>query len=94
MRKRRKFIYKKILFGGRSRLWKDKRGGKGLSVLVTYRITGLNLDRFINTVKNRGIALYDVKKQSQNSIKVSVSLKVCALKLFSNIEIAPSKPTS
>jgi len=56
-------------------LWKDKRGGKGLSVLVTYRITGLNLDRFINTVKNRGVALYDVKKQSQNSIKVSVSLK-------------------
>lgn len=56
-------------------MWKDKRGGKGLSVYVTYRVKGLNLDRFINTVKNRGITLCDVKKQSQNVIKVSVSLK-------------------
>lgn len=46
---------------------------KGL--YVTYKIVGLNLDRFINRVKNSGIALFDIKKTSQKCLFVTVSAK-------------------
>ena len=61
--------------GGRGRLRKNKVGGKVLSkVFAVYEIRGLNLDYFINTVRNKGIDLYDVKKIDNKCMIVSVSL--------------------
>ncbi len=55
-------------------MWKDKKGRKGLIDLkFTYLIEGLNLDRFINSVKNKGITLYNAKKISNKQLIVSVS---------------------
>ena len=55
-------------------MWKDKKGGKGLiDVKYTYLIEGLNLDRFINSVKNKGITLYNVKKFGNKRLIASVS---------------------
>ena len=54
---------------------KNKVGGKGIKGVYTeFEVRGLNLDRFINTVRKRGIDLYDVKKTAKNCIIVSVSL--------------------
>ena len=54
---------------------KNKVGGKVLSkVFAVYEIRGLNLDYFINTVRNKGIDLYDVKKIDNKRMIVSVSL--------------------
>ena len=44
------------------------------SVKRTYCIKGLNLDNFLNTVRLRGIDLFDVKKTARNRILVSVNL--------------------
>ena len=53
---------------------KNKKGGKGLiDVKYTYSIEGLNLDRFINSMKNKGITLYNIKKTSNKRLIVSVS---------------------
>ena len=53
---------------------KNKNGGKGLiDVKYTYSIEGLNLDRFINSMKNKGITLYNIKKTSNKRLIVSVS---------------------
>ncbi len=46
----------------------------GQLIKSTYRIKGLNLDRFINTVRRQKIALYDVKKTSAKCMLVSVNL--------------------
>ncbi|MBO7149924.1 MAG: sporulation protein YqfD [Clostridia bacterium] len=55
-------------------MWKNKKGGKGLiDVKYTYLIEGLNLDRFINSMKNKGITLYNIKKTSNKRLIVSVS---------------------
>ena len=52
----------------------NKGARKGLENLkVVYEIRGLNLDRFINTAKNRGIELYDIKKTGNKRMIVSVS---------------------
>ncbi len=57
-------------------MWKNKKGGKGLIDLkYTYSIEGLNLDRFINSIKNRGITLYNLKKIGNKRLIVSVSYK-------------------
>lgn len=40
---------------------------------TTYSVEGLNLDRFINTAKKRGIALYEIKKYSNKRILVTVN---------------------
>jgi len=40
----------------------------------TYEISGLNLDRLINTLKNRGVTLYNVKKYGNKRLVVSVNL--------------------
>ncbi len=56
-------------------MWKNKSSAKNLiSVKCVYSVQGLNLDRFINSVKNRGIALYNIKKKSNKHLIVSVSL--------------------
>lgn len=53
---------------------KNKKGGKGLIDLkYTYVIEGLNLDRFINSIKNKGITLYNAKKVGNKRLIVSVS---------------------
>jgi len=49
----------------------DRKGFIG--VYADYEIKGLNLDRFINTVKKRGITLYNVKKQSNKCVYITVS---------------------
>ncbi len=55
---------------------KDKRDRAFLSFIkTTYEITGLNLDNFINTVKKKGIFLYDIKKYGNKRLKVSVKFK-------------------
>ncbi len=62
------------MYGGRGNLWQNKKGGKGLiDVKYTYSIEGLNLDRFINTVKSKGITLYNVKKIGNKRLIASVS---------------------
>lgn len=42
-----------------------------------FEVRGLNLDRFINTVKKRGIALYDIKKYSNKRLVLAVNFKDC-----------------
>ena len=55
-------------------MWKNKKGRKSIIDLKhTYLIEGLNLDRFINSAKNKGIALYNVKKIGNKRLIVSVS---------------------
>lgn len=44
-------------------------------VFTEYRVKGLNLDRFINTVKRRGITLYEIKKTDGKTINVTVKYK-------------------
>ncbi len=56
-------------------MWKDsvvRTGGR--LVKTTYEVKGLNLDRFINTVKRRKIPLYDLKKVGQKRLIASVNL--------------------
>ena len=43
-------------------------------VRVVYSIKGLNLDAFINLLKNRNIDLYDIKKVGNKHLIVTVSL--------------------
>ena len=57
---------------------KNKIVRTGLGVLVTYRIKGLNLDGFINLVKNRGIELINLKKRGNKELRVSVKFNQCA----------------
>lgn len=57
-------------------MWENNLHRKGLSnVYVVFRIKGLNLDRFINIVKKRGIVLYNIKKEQNNQLIVTVSHK-------------------
>ena len=65
-------------------MWKNQKGGKGLIDLKhTYRVDGLNLDRFINSMKNKGITLYNVKKVGNKRLFVSVSYQQ-SKKFFAN----------
>ena len=70
------------MFGGLGGLWKNKGDRKNLTfankirgVKVEYKITGLNLDNFINTLKNRGIALFDIKKLNNKQKKLLFHVK-------------------
>ena len=57
-------------------MWKNKGDRKGIKDLyVVFRVRGVNLDRFINTLKKRKIALYDLKKDSLKQLNVTVSHK-------------------
>ena len=56
-------------------MWKNKVVRKNLGgVKQTYLIEGLNLDRLLNTAKNRGLTLENVKKTSNRRLIVSLSL--------------------
>ena len=56
--------------GDRKNLDKER---KFFGVKVVYQITGLNLDNLINTIKNRGIDLFDIKKLNNKQVIVAVS---------------------
>lgn len=57
-------------------MWKNKVARKNLSgVKETYLVEGLNLDRLINSAKNRGLTLENVKKTSNRRLIVSLSLR-------------------
>lgn len=57
-------------------MWKNKIVRKNLGgVNQTFLVEGLNLDRLINTAKNRGLTLENVKKISNRSLLVSLSLR-------------------
>ncbi len=62
---------------------KDFGFGKALGGLVytSCEITGLNLDRLINTLKKQGVDLYDVKKPTNKRLMLTVKRKDCK-KLF------------
>lgn len=53
----------------------DRKGVNGVKVI--YKINGLNLDRFINVAKKRGIQLFDIKKEGNKQLYVAVSYKDC-----------------
>ncbi len=42
-------------------------------VFTTYKITGLNLDGLINSLKRRGFTLYNVRKKNNNTLYFTVS---------------------
>lgn len=52
----------------------NKRDRKNVKsgLMHVYKVQGLNLDRFLNSVKNRGIALNNVKKTTNKELFVSV----------------------
>ena len=52
---------------------KNKKSYERLRLYSVYTVTGLNLDRFIDRVKNSGVTLYDVKKTGRKKLKVSVN---------------------
>ncbi len=55
---------------------KNKERGKNfIGIKNTYLVGGLNLDRFLNYAKNKGITLLDVKKITNKRLIVSVSIK-------------------
>ncbi len=57
-------------------MWKNKVDRKNLNgVKETYVVEGLNLDRLINTAKNRGLTLENLKKCSNRKLFVSLSLQ-------------------
>lgn len=57
-------------------MWKNKSDRKKLKgVYTTFSIQGLNLDRFINYVKNKGIVLYNVKKFSNKQMIITVNFR-------------------
>ena len=57
-------------------MWKNKGDRKSLSgVKETYLVEGLNLDRLINSAKNRGLTLENVKKIANKRLIVTLSLR-------------------
>ena len=61
-------------------MWKDKRNSQNIgyaypSVLSQYLVEGLNQDRLINLLRIKGIALFDVKKQSPSLMSFCISVK-------------------
>ena len=52
---------------------KNLLGRMRLRVKSTYLVQGVNLDFFINTLKKRGVALYDVKKYGNKRLYLSVN---------------------
>lgn len=44
------------------------------SVKTVFEIKGLNLDRFINIARKKGVALYDIKKFSVKRMQIAVNL--------------------
>lgn len=55
-------------------MWRNYENRKNeQSVKSVYLIKGLNLDRFINAVQRRGIALFDIKKLKDKRMLVTVN---------------------
>ena len=52
---------------------KNKVCRTNLAINCTYRVEGLNLDRFINYAKKQGITLYNAKKVGNKRLIVTVS---------------------
>lgn len=52
---------------------KNKFAFKNLKLFSTYEVRGLNLDAFINSLKNRGLSLYDVKKTGNKRLILTVN---------------------
>ena len=52
---------------------KNKIGGKNLDVYGVYRISGVNLDNLVNTLKNKGVAIRDFVKSDNKTAVLSVS---------------------
>ena len=57
-------------------MWNNFSDRKDIGgVYTVFKVTGLNQDRLINTLKKQEITLYDVKKLSNKQLIVSVSVK-------------------
>lgn len=54
----------------------NKKYRTDVELYCIYEINGLNLDRFINTVRKRGIDLYDVKKYSNKRMRLAVKFSL------------------
>ena len=52
---------------------KNKIHRKKLNLFTVYRVTGLNLDNLVNILKNRGVALFDMKKTGNKTLTLSVN---------------------
>ena len=70
MKKSQKEIFNKI----KKPSLLDRLSDRVKGVKVVYSISGLNLDSFINLLKNRKITLYDLKKVDNKHLIVTVSL--------------------
>ena len=68
----RKPKHKKILRKRPSNNGKDFIGAKNLTLYTRYIVDGFNLDAFINTVKKKGINLYEVKKIGQKKMSFCI----------------------
>ena len=59
-------------------MWKNKISRKGINFLYsTYEVNGLNLDKFINTVKKRGVDIVSVKKKGNKQLLISIKFSDC-----------------
>ena len=52
---------------------KNKNCRENIALTCTYKVEGLNLDRFINHLKKQGVSLYNIKKMGNNRLIVTVS---------------------
>lgn len=52
---------------------KNKIDRKKLNLFTVYKIKGLNLDNLLNTLKNKGVTLYDVKKTDNKTVELAVN---------------------
>ena len=59
--------------GGLGNLRKNKNCRENIALTCTYKVEGLNLDRFINHLKKQGVSLYNIKKIGNNRLIVTVS---------------------
>ena len=68
----RKPKHKKILRERPSNNGKNYIGGKNLVLYTRYTVEGVNLDSFINSVKKKGINLYEIKKINRKKISLCI----------------------
>ena len=52
---------------------KNKIDRKKLNLFIVYEISGYNLDNLVNILKNRGVALADIKKRDAKTLTVAVN---------------------
>ncbi len=57
-------------------MWKDCVDRKNLGVVyAVYYLSGVNLDRFVNHLVSRGVALFNVRKKGNKRLSFCVNLK-------------------